>query len=388
MAKKKLDGYGIVAGIIVYGLAAAAALGGLFILWWGEDQTSRYRALNAEALRAVVEMPDISRRDPALDGKLVHATGKAECQSELKDPLFDVSAKAFVLKRHVRFYQLVEHTKKKKDDSGNVEVSHTYEKSWTQYAVSFSKFTNAYQKNKARPPIAAVKGLSLAAGNVTFGAYRLPEFLVASVRSAKALKPALTEEKRKILLQKLGIPGSLLHETDEGLYFGADPGSPQLGDVRVFFTAVPLSEVSILARVRGDSFERFRSEVGPENVNIGEITPGAVSARDMLGEVEINVAGGAWLVRGLGALLTIAGCFFLPWDSLTGLSGVRLLLNGSTARNRSWKLGSVARLALAMLLLVAGLTWLLNGAAAVGGTLLAAAAVMLLLPCVRPRKAA
>ena len=39
---KEKDIYDIIAYTIIYGLISLAFLGGVVILWWGEDQTSRY----------------------------------------------------------------------------------------------------------------------------------------------------------------------------------------------------------------------------------------------------------------------------------------------------------------------------------------------------------
>ncbi len=384
--KSKSDGYDIVAGIIVYGLAVAAIICGVFLLWWGENQTSSYDSLGSEALQSAIEMTDIFKADPAFEGKLIHATGKAECQAPLEDSLFGISLKAFTLSRDVQFYQLVEHKEKKKDSEGRIEVTYDYKERWVRTPVNFNGFYKAYYRNKAKFPIIALKNLQQVAAPVTFGVYRLPQFLVTSVHNSQPVQLSLSEEKKRALLERLHITDDLLHETDGGLYIGRNPKIPHLGDVRISFSAVPLSDVSILAQVKGDTFTRYHNPKNPENVNIGQIMPGTVSLQDMVGQVDSDVTWGAWLVRGLSVLLAGIGMIFLPWDSLMKLSPVRLLVNGSTSRDTNWEISAVARLCLASLLLVAGITWLSNGSAAVGGTLVACAVVLMFLRCILPGK--
>ncbi|MBO6002461.1 MAG: hypothetical protein J6P53_03090, partial [Mailhella sp.] len=230
---KSRDSGDIIASVIVHGLGVAALLCGLFVLWWGEDQTSRYYRLGSSALQSAVEMTDISKVDPSFEGKLVHATGRAECAAPLEDPLFGVSLKAFTLKRDVRYYQLVEHEKKKKDENGRIEVTYDYSARWMRSPVLPDRFHSSYQKKRAKLPLTELKSLSLTAEDVRFGAYLIPRFLVTSVHNAQPVKPALTEEGKAALRRQLHAAGDLLHETEDGFYIGSDPSIPHLGDVRI-----------------------------------------------------------------------------------------------------------------------------------------------------------
>ena len=194
--RKKIDSGDVIASIFVHGLGVAALLCGLFVLWWGENQASRYYSLGSDALQSAVEIADLSRVDPALDGRLVHATGMAQCATPLEDPLFGVSAKAFTLKREVSCYQVVEIREKKKDENGRIEIVHRYKDRWVGGAVDSGKFYSAYQKGRAKPPLAALRSLRLAAQDVTLGAYRLPQFMVESVRSDNPPKLQVPEGTR------------------------------------------------------------------------------------------------------------------------------------------------------------------------------------------------
>ena len=386
--RKKIDSGDVIASIFVHGLGVAALLCGLFVLWWGENQASRYYSLGSDALQSAVEIADLSRVDPALDGRLVHATGMAQCATPLEDPLFGVSAKAFTLKREVSCYQVVEIREKKKDENGRIEIVHRYKDRWVGGAVDSGKFYSAYQKGRAKPPLSALRSLRLAAQDVTLGAYRLPQFMVESVRSDNPPKLQVPEGIRLLLPRKLGIAADMLHETDYGLYIGSNPSSPRIGDVRIRLSAVPLSEVSVLALAKGGTFERYRKPGDPENVNLARIVPGAVPLEGMIEKVDSDVTGGAWITRVLAAVLAGAGMIFLPWDRMMGCAPVRLLVNGRASDRTEWGPEAVFRLGLALLLLTAGATWLMSGDYATGGTLLACGAALLLWRCIKPGRKA
>ncbi len=382
---RKHDSTDIIASIIVHGLGAAALLCGLYVLWWGEDQTARYSSLSSKALQSAAEVADISRIDPALEGKLVHASGRPEIKAPLEDPLLGIRLSAFTLDRSVSCYQVTEE-KIKKNSEGRIEVSYEYRDRWMRGPVSPAGFNSSYQKRRAKMPRVSIKSLSLTAQDATLGAYRLPRFLIESLHNPQPVRLSLSEEKRNELLKTLGISSGMLHVTENGLYIGADPSTPHIGDVRIRLSQTPVTDVSLLTQVKGDTFERWRNPGDPENVNIGQMMPGTVMISDMVGKVDSDVSGGSWLVRGLAALLAAAGMIFMPWDWLMQFAPVRLLMKGRSSEGKDWEIGPVFRICLALMLLVAGAAWLLNGYAAAGGTLLASGAALLLLRIIVPGK--
>ena len=89
---------GIVTGFILIGLATWG-------LWWNEGRTFKTAGAIGEAELVAQDVQDISRIDPALEGKVIHATGRAETQDILRDPVFGVEANAISLRRRAEFYQ-------------------------------------------------------------------------------------------------------------------------------------------------------------------------------------------------------------------------------------------------------------------------------------------
>ncbi|MBQ7529629.1 TMEM43 family protein [bacterium] len=359
MSKNSGSGEDLFVNIICYGIVASVFLAGLLLCWWNEDQTLRYYRLSGQASKVVVEMEDIDKLDPSLDGKLIHAIGQAKSPEELKDPLFDLSLKAFTFNRDVSYYQLVEHKNKEKNDEGRMETTYSYQERWVDHSVNHANFYDIYYRKKARYPLTTLKSLHLTAKDVTFGAYRVPEDFVKSARRSEKISPELTAERRQEIAKELGVRDELLHVIQNGIYIGKDPNSPHLGDVRVFLSYVPTSEVTILAKVKGDTFERFHNPDDPQSINISQIVTGAVSADDMFQELKSDVTWGSWLLRALSLIMVVAASFFLPWDEMIG----------------DWELTDPARIGLAALLLTAGSTWLLNGFSTAGAILIVLSAI-------------
>lgn len=353
------------------------------MLWWSEEHTVHFRRLSARALSEADEMSDISKPDPALDGKLVHACGEPECQTELEDPLLGIRIRALTYNRRVQYYQLTESKHTKTADDGRTEDYYSYRKHWTNSPVSSEAFHDFYYKNEAKPPITTVKNLKLQARNASFGAYRLPASLLDSYEGSENVSFNLDEETKNRLAKKLNVSGKLLHRTGRGIYIGMDPGDPELGDVRITLACAPVSEISLIAAVKGDSLERFRDSGELDDVYLSKIMPGRVPLEKMIEEINRDEAFFDWLIRGLSLVITMLGSAFMPWQKLTGFAPVRLLLNGSaddSKANRDWSIFSVVRITLALLLLTAGLTWFFNGEKLIGGELLAVSAALYLLP--------
>ena len=64
---------GVATGFV---LIAAAT----WLLWWNEERTFKTAGAIGEAELVTQNVQDISRVDPALEGKVIHATGKADTQ--------------------------------------------------------------------------------------------------------------------------------------------------------------------------------------------------------------------------------------------------------------------------------------------------------------------
>ena len=304
---------GIGTGILL--IVAATVL-----LWWNEGRTVRTGDAIAEAQMVTEPIPSIDKIDSAFEGKMVYATGRAVTKDELTDPVFGVKVNAIKLRRKVEYYQWVEHSKSEKRTKlgGGEErvTTYSYSAEWVDSPVNSQSFKKREgHENKTR---INSENMSWLAPNVTFGAYRFPEFLSRSIGGEKALNLSLSDEQRAELQkaffapntnletsQVLGQQGaSMIHIQGNTLYVGRQPGTPSIGDVRVTFFETPAAEVSILAKVNGDTFVPFRASNGN---TFSRLSMGVQDMNSMFDAAKSSNATMAWILRGLGVVLCIAG---------------------------------------------------------------------------------
>ena len=112
---------GVIAGIVLIAI-------GTWLLWWNEEDTFKTAGAIGEAELVTQEVQDISRVDPALEGKVIHAIGYADTKDVVKDSLFGVEANAINIERKAEFYQWEEHehTETRKKLGGGEETVTTY----------------------------------------------------------------------------------------------------------------------------------------------------------------------------------------------------------------------------------------------------------------------
>ncbi len=304
---------GIGTGILL--IVAATVL-----LWWNEGRTVRTGDAIAEAQMVTEPIPSIDKIDSAFEGKMVYATGRAVTKDELTDPVFGVKVNAIKLRRKVEYYQWVEHRrseKRQKLGGGEETVTtYTYSREWVNHPVDSQSFKQMMgHENKTRIQTEAVDWL---APNVTFGAYRFPAFLTRSIGGEKPLDISLTDTQRAELQKAFFAPNasldasqvvgqqgaSMIHTQTNTIYVGREPGSPSIGDVRVTFFETPAAEVSILAKVNGDTFVPFRASNGN---TFSRLSMGVQDMNSMFDAAKSSNATTAWLLRGLGVVLCIAG---------------------------------------------------------------------------------
>lgn len=322
---------GIGTGILL--IVAATVL-----LWWNEGRTVRTGDAIAEAQMVTEPIPSIDKIDSAFEGKMVYATGRAVTKDELTDPVFGVKVNAIKLRRKVEYYQWVEHRrseKRQKLGGGEETVTtYTYSMEWVNHPVDSQSFKQMMgHENKTRIQTEAVDWL---APNVTFGAYRFPAFLTRSIGGEKPLDISLTDTQRAELQKAFFAPNasldasqvvgqqgaSMIHTQTNTIYVGREPGSPSIGDVRVTFFETPAAEVSILAKVNGDTFVPFRASNGN---TFSRLSMGVQDMNSMFDAAKSSNATMAWILRGLGVVLCIAG-FGMIFASLKVLADVIPLL--------------------------------------------------------------
>jgi hypothetical protein len=242
------------------------------LLFWNEGRAVNRAKDLREGAGSVVPVSS-DKVDPAMEGKLVHLSGETKTPGMLEDTDFGIAATAIKLIREVEMYQWVEVQKSEEKTSagGTTETTttYTYQKEWRDNLVDSSQFkvTSGYEN----PREMKYRSSTLMAEGVTMDAFDLPAFLVSQIGGAMSLS---VENLDKATAEVKAA--ARLHEG--GVYLGANPNSPAVGDLRVSFLTVPTGPISVVARQAGKSFVSLRTATGGE---LNLLENGIVSAEDM-----------------------------------------------------------------------------------------------------------
>ena len=310
---------------ILFGIVLIVA--GTILLWWNEGDFVATGDALREAQTVTQELGDISRVDVSKNGQLVHATGPAETKDILTDPIFGLSINAIRLERTVEFYQWTEQSKseKKKKLGGGEETvtTYTYSQKWSRSPVSSSSFKDPdAQKNNRNFILANVSDFSAQATNVSFGAYRLPGFMINSIGGAVALNVDIPEEKLHALNKQVNdaarqavaqdVPEAtevpMVHVSGNTVLLSKSLGMPAIGDVRITFSETRPDTISILSKVNGDTFEQYVAKNGK---TVSKIVMGKSSLENMYDAAHSSNVTMTWILRFGGAFLVILGLVFI-----------------------------------------------------------------------------
>ena len=315
------------------GMGLALFVAGTVLLWWNEgDFVATRDALNETQAQTQI-VGNAANLGPSFSGKVVHVTGFADTKDVLTDSAFGVSQTAIALERQVEFYQWVERTEEKtqKKLGGGEETVTTYyyDKEWVSSPVDSSSFRDPQaRERKVNTQLIMAENQELLSSNVTFGAYRLPEFFVSSIGGSRAFDVKMDEDARTQIensifaanphmrpLRKAAVQEGaeapavsaapeLVHQQGNVIYVGRSPAAPRIGDVRVTFTAVYPADISIIAKFNGNTFEKVYTSNGK---TVSRLNMGVVSAEHMFGKAHSSNSTWTWILRVVGTFLVIGG---------------------------------------------------------------------------------
>ena len=203
-------------------------------------------------------------------------------------------------------------TKEREKIGGGKETTttYTYEKKWVDKPVNSAEFKDP-QYQSANKVLSEVEDKSEMASNVTFGAYTLPESFVSAISGGEPAEVRMTEqqtfawnEQLHALMPTVDETTSLIHTSANTAYLGISPNSPQIGDVRITFTKVVPTDISLIAKVNGSTFEAYKAKNGQK---FTRIEMGKVSADEMLEHAKSENNIWTWVLRVLGIMLVVGG---------------------------------------------------------------------------------
>lgn len=297
-------------GGAVFGLFLAAAV--TFLLFWNEGRAvKRYKDLK-EGAGAVVSVAS-DQVDPTMEGKLVHMTGETKTKAPLVDEDFGVSVEAVKLIREAEMYQWIEVVKtetRTKTGGGTEEIkTYSYERQWRDSPVDSSQFkVNSDHRNPAEMKY---RSASQTASEVTLGAFSLPSFLVSRIGGASPITIESVDGASEAVR-------SVAKAANGGFYFGNDPGSPAIGDLRVHFLSVPTGPVSIVAQQSGKTFVPFKTSTGG---SVDLLERGQVNAADMFQMAQDRNKMLTWAIR-IGGFFLLGVAFSLVLAPIAVLASI------------------------------------------------------------------
>lgn len=280
---------------VVFGLVLL--LGSFVLLFWNEGRAvERYKTLKEGGGSVISVAAD--QVDQGNEGKLVHVSGRAESRGMVVDPVFAVRVKAIKMIRSVEMYQWAENsrseTRKKLGGVEETVTTYSYDKRWSERRIDSAGFKQPQGHGNPQMPY---QSGTFVAPEVRLGAFRLPRFLVDQINAAQPL--SLSDD---VIAQAKLPPRARMY--DNGLYLGSAADSPQLGDIRINFSVVEDTEVSLAAEQHGDSFQAYKAKAGG---TIALLQMGQVPADTMFAQAQRSNTLLTWLLRAAGFIVMFLG---------------------------------------------------------------------------------
>ncbi len=284
-------------------------LGAFVLLFFNERRAVRFYQSIGVGEGAVTSVR-MDRIDPTNDGKLVHVTGLATTGEILTDPVYGVSANAIRFRRDVRVYKPVAGARDEPQEEGETGAGSSDREAqgiWSEPDNEINRSLLAVDepRNRSFRPFARWKA---EAQRVTLGAFFLPTQLVEQLDRFRPM--TLSESDRENLPAEIRYQAIL----DKGeLFFGADPGSPEVGDIRVGYSVLEPTTVTVVAQQTGNTFGPYPAASGPLML----LKTGAHSPEHILRKAPEENVLVTWGLRGLGLLMMWGGLWLLLKNSIT-----------------------------------------------------------------------
>lgn len=287
----------------------------IILLSWNEGRTIKVTTGLAEGAKITVK-GEISPINSSLEWKLIHISGKADTAEILTDDIFKVQKNAIKLIRTVGMYQWKETVKTTTHDNiGGSETktkTYTYSKDWSEKQIDSSGFKEVWHEN---PKVWKLWSETFASTDVKIGDIKLSSDFVNHIDRAESIWLDMKDLQKWRVFQRLMKTYAISNMNMENntVYMGTASGSlsaPEIGDLRVSFSAVYPAEVSAIGQ---QWWQVLVPYVTKNDSNISLLQYGKVSIEQMYEKANEDNRFLAWIFRWLGLVLMYIGFNLLFW---------------------------------------------------------------------------
>lgn len=284
------------------GHSAKGAIGGvllfiiaIIVLWWNEGRAVKTARGLEEGLENVVVLNEPILEDKN-NNKLIHFYGPMVTEDSLYDVEFNVAVKAAKLTRNMEMYQWKETSKSssKKKAGGGKETTTTYKysKVWSSSLIDSDNFEEKI--GHQNPNTMPFSDFEAEAADIHIGDFNLSKSVLAKINNYQPIMvntPAQYKDKNSSKTQSIFIGQGTT-------------SNPSIGDVRISFKAVPLSDYSIIAQQSSGILKPYKTS---EDTEILLTEPGIVSADEMFQDAISANTTLTWMFRIVGFVMMFAG---------------------------------------------------------------------------------
>jgi hypothetical protein len=276
------------------------------LLWVNEGCAVKIARGLAEGRGQVVEAPSTAP-NPALEGRLVHTTGRVATATGAQDTEFQLALRDAVrLDRDVEMYQWVEKVteRKEKNLGGSEETVRetTYVKEWSSSAIDSRNFKLKQKDGEPTTnPSLPLAAQEFRAHDVKLGVFRLSDGLVGDIGGRQ---PVTLDASVLQHVPAAARARGQAQLADGGIFIGASPSAPRVGDLRIRFHKVPAGDASVVARLSSGALGPWTTSTG---TTIEMLEDGTKTADQMFASAEAGNAARTWLLRVIGLFLMWIG---------------------------------------------------------------------------------
>ena len=271
-------------------------IGAIVLVFWNEGHSLH----TAQSKKAVIAVPN-SPLNTQNNLKVVYLSGLATTKDKLEDNLLGITLNAINLNRKVEMYQWQEKKETKTESqmggSEKQTTTYTYDQTWSDKLIDSSNFKNP--QGHQNPTSMPIQSQQQYAKTVTVGDFLLPDTLIVQINVRQPVD--LAKVNQESLKTQYNKPVTL---TNNELYLGQNPQSPQPGDLRINLTVAYPQDVSIIAQQSGNTLQPY---LAPAGESIMLLSTGQHSSDQMIGEAQSQNSLMAWGLRLLSLALLIIG---------------------------------------------------------------------------------